>query len=202
MKRIFDFVVASLALIVFMPIIILLSFLVARKLGRPIFFRQIRPGINGKVFELVKFRTMTDACDAEGVILPDELRLTPFGLWLRRTSLDELPTLFNVILGDMSLVGPRPLLVEYLPLYNSEQAKRHLVRPGVTGWAQVNGRNAISWEKKFEYDVWYVNNKSFFIDLKILALTIKKVLIKEGISAVGEATISRFKGSGESNKFN
>jgi lipopolysaccharide/colanic/teichoic acid biosynthesis glycosyltransferase len=158
-------------------------------------FKQVRPGKDGKPFQMVKFRTMRDAVDAEGKPLPDSERLTPFGNWLRSTSLDELPELWNVLIGDMSLVGPRPLLMEYLPLYNAEQYRRHEVRPGVTGWAQVNGRNAISWEEKFKLDVWYVNNQSFLLDIKILWLTVKKVLVRDGISAEGEATMSKFTGT-------
>lgn len=173
----------------------LIALKIRQKLGSPIFFWQVRPGLNGKPFEMIKFRTMTDACGEDGRLLPDSERLTKFGQWLRSTSLDELPELWNVLKGDMSLVGPRPLLMEYLPLYNSEQARRHQVRPGVTGWAQVNGRNAISWEAKFELDVWYVDNRSLWLDIKILWLTIKKVLVRDGISADGEATMRKFTGN-------
>ena len=167
-------------------------------LGSPILFKQTRPGLNGKLFEIVKFRTMRNAVDVNGNLLPDAERITPFGIFLRSTSLDELPGLWNVLKGEMSLVGPRPLLVEYLPLYSIEQARRHNVRPGVTGWAQVNGRNAISWEDKFKLDVWYVDNQSFWLDIKILWLTVRKVLVKDGISANGEVTMSKFMGSNNS----
>ena len=195
MKRISDFTLALLGLITLaLPLLILIA-LIRRKLGSPVFFRQIRPGLHGQPFEMVKFRTMTDACGPEGALLPDAERLTPFGRFLRSTSLDELPELWNVLKGDMSLVGPRPLLMEYLPLYSPEQARRHAVRPGVTGWAQVNGRNAISWEEKFALDTWYVDHQSLLLDMKILWLTIKKVLVREGISAAGEATMGKFTGS-------
>ena len=195
MKRLFDLVVAlSALLILFVPLLALI-WIVRRKLGSPIFFRQTRPGVRGEPFEMVKFRTMTDARGSDGELMPDAVRLTPFGRFLRATSLDELPELWNVIKGDMSLVGPRPLLVEYLPLYSPEQARRHEVRPGITGWAQVNGRNALSWEEKFKLDVWYVDHRSLWLDIKILWLTVKKVLVREGISASGEATMSKFTGS-------
>lgn len=197
MKRFLDFAAALLGLIALALPLLLLIVLIRRKLGRPVFFRQIRPGLHGQPFEMVKFRTMTDARGPEGTLLPDAHRLTNFGRFLRATSLDELPELWNVLMGDMSLVGPRPLLMEYLPLYNVRQAKRHDVRPGLTGWAQINGRNALSWEEKFELDVWYVENRSFWLDLKIIFLTIKKVLVREGISAAGEATMSRFMGTKE-----
>ena len=166
-----------------------------RKLVSPVFFTQMRPGLQGKPFLMVKFRTMTDARGPDGALLPDADRLTPFGRFLRATSLDELPELWNVLKGDMSLVGPRPLLMEYLPLYSPGQARRHEVRPGITGWAQVNGRNAIGWEDKFTLDVWYVDHRSLWLDIKILWLTVKKVLVREGISADGEATMGRFTGS-------
>lgn len=195
MKRIFDFIVSLTALIVFLPIIALVAWKIGRNLGSPVLFHQTRPGLNGKPFEMVKFRSMKDAVDVNGNQLPDDKRMTPFGEKLRSSSLDELPGLWNVLKGDMSLVGPRPLLMKYLPLYNARQATRHNVRPGITGWAQVNGRNAISWEQKFDYDIWYVENQSIWLDFKILILTVKKVFIKEGISAVGEATMSEFKGS-------
>ena len=195
MKRIFDFVVALLGLLVLALPLLILIIMIRRKLGSPVFFRQVRPGLGGAPFEMVKFRTMTDAKGPDGQLLPDADRLTPFGRFLRSTSLDELPELWNVLKGDMSLVGPRPLLMEYLPLYTAEQARRHEARPGVTGWAQINGRNAISWEDKFSLDVWYVDNKSLWLDIKILWLTIKKVLIRDGISASGEATMSKFTGS-------
>lgn len=195
-KRGCDVVLSLLGLLLLSPVLLLLSLLVAGKLGRPILFAQPRPGLHGKPFRMVKFRTMLDACDAAGNPLPDHLRLTRFGKLLRATSLDELPELWNVLRGDMSLVGPRPLLMEYLPLYSPTQARRHEVRPGVTGWAQVNGRNAIGWEEKFALDVWYVDNQSLALDLRILCLTVKKVFVREGISAEGEATMSRFTGSG------
>ncbi|OEG74527.1 sugar transferase [Shewanella colwelliana] len=195
MKRLFDILISILTLSLLFPFIILTAFFVKIKLGSPVLYRQRRPGLGGKSFEMVKFRSMRDACDAEGNILPDNERLTSFGKKLRSSSLDELPGLWNVLKGEMSLVGPRPLLVEYLPLYNDRQARRHDVRPGITGWAQVNGRNALSWEEKFEFDIWYVENQSIMLDVKILLLTIKKVFVKEGISASGEATMPRFKGS-------
>jgi sugar transferase EpsL len=176
------------------PIIIIVALLIKLKLGTPILFKQQRPGLNGKPFYLFKFRTMTDAKNRNGELLSDEIRLTPFGLILRKLSLDEFPQLINVIKGDISLVGPRPLLMEYLPLYTKEQFKRHEVKPGITGWAQVNGRNAISWEEKFELDVWYVNNQSFFLDLKILFLTVYKVFKSEGINQPGNVTMERFTG--------
>ena len=178
-----------------LPVIGVVALLIHRKLGSPVLFRQIRPGKNGKPFQMVKFRTMRDALDAQGNPLPDFERMTTFGQFLRSSSLDELPGLWNVLKGEMSLVGPRPLLMEYLPLYSKEQYRRHDVRPGVTGWAQVNGRNAISWEEKFKLDVWYVDNRSLCLDLKILFLTIKKVLVRDGISGEGEVTMSRFTGS-------
>ncbi|WP_377113374.1 sugar transferase [Pseudoalteromonas sp. M58] len=195
MKRLFDFIVALCALLTLLPVIIVVAALIRFKLGSPILFTQNRPGLNGDIFKMMKFRTMLDAKDKQGNLLPDEQRMTKFGSFLRSTSLDELPGLFNVLKGDMSLVGPRPLLVQYLPLYNKEQARRHNVRPGITGWAQVNGRNAISWEQKFELDVWYVNNQSMWLDLKILLLTVKKVFIRDGINADGHVTIEPFKGS-------
>lgn len=194
-KRFFDIALSLVALIIFLPIIATTAIFVALKFGRPLFFCQIRPGYMGKPFLMYKFRTMLNSKDQSGRDLPDEVRLTKFGRILRSTSLDELPGLFNVLKGDMSLVGPRPLLMEYLPLYTKEQARRHEVRPGITGWAQVNGRNAISWEDKFKLDVWYIDNQSFLLDIKILLLTLKKVFVREGISAEGEATISKFTGS-------
>lgn len=194
LKRLFDLVSASLALLLLFPVLLLVAWLVHRRLGSPVLFRQVRPGLHGKPFEMVKFRTMRDAVDTEGNALPDAERLTPFGRFLRSTSLDELPELWNVIKGDMSLVGPRPLLMEYLPLYSAEQARRHEVRPGITGWAQVNGRNAVSWPEKFALDIWYVDNRSLLLDIRILLLTIKKVFVREGISAEGQATASRFTG--------
>ncbi|ELB7529266.1 TPA: sugar transferase [Vibrio vulnificus] len=195
MKRIFDVLVSFFALLILSPIIGVVAWKIRNNLGSPVLFCQTRPGLNGKPFKMVKFRTMKDAVDAQGNQLPDSERMTPFGDKLRNSSLDELPELWNVLKGEMSLVGPRPLLMQYLPLYNLEQARRHEVRPGVTGWAQINGRNAISWEEKFKLDVWYVDNRSFWLDFKILLLTVKKVLIKEGISAQGEATMPPFKGN-------
>lgn len=195
MKRIFDFLVALCAILTLLPVIILVALLIRLKLGSPILFTQDRPGLNGKIFKMMKFRTMLDAKDKQGNLLPDEQRMTKFGGFLRSTSLDELPGLLNVIKGDMSLVGPRPLLVQYLPLYSPEQARRHNVRPGITGWAQVNGRNAISWEDKFKLDVWYVENQSFLLDIKILFLTVKKVFVREGISGDGHVTMEPFKGN-------
>jgi lipopolysaccharide/colanic/teichoic acid biosynthesis glycosyltransferase len=195
MKRLFDFMVALSALLPLLPIITVVAVIIRFKLGSPILFTQERPGLCGKPFKMMKFRTMLDAVDEDGQLLSDEERLTPFGVLLRSTSLDELPGLLNVLKGDMSLVGPRPLLMQYLPLYSQEQARRHNVRPGITGWAQVNGRNAISWEDKFNYDVWYVDNQSFWLDIKILLLTVKKVFVREGISADGHVTIEPFRGS-------
>jgi lipopolysaccharide/colanic/teichoic acid biosynthesis glycosyltransferase len=195
LKRLFDFTAALCGLLVLALPLLLVMLLVKRKLGSPVFFRQTRPGMHGKPFQMVKFRTMTDERDAQGQLLSDAVRLTPFGQFLRATSLDELPELWNVLKGDMSLVGPRPLLMEYLPLYSPEQARRHEARPGVTGWAQVNGRNAISWEEKFALDVWYVDNQSLWLDIKIIFLTLKKVVVRDGISAEGEATMSKFTGS-------
>ena len=194
-KRLFDLAVVLIALPLWLPLLAVLALLVRVKLGSPVLFAQTRPGLDGKPFKLVKFRTMTDERDASGALLPDSQRLTTFGRWLRSTSLDELPELWNVLKGEMSLVGPRPLLVEYLPLYTLHQRRRHEVLPGITGWAQVNGRNAISWEEKFDYDVWYVDNRSLALDLRILAMTAAKTLRREGISGAGEATMSRFEGS-------
>lgn len=194
MKKLFDFLVSLIALILLSPIIALVAWKIRKNLGSPVLFRQTRPGLHGKPFEMVKFRTMKDATDAKGNSLPDAERMTPFGNKLRSSSLDELPELWNVLKGEMSLVGPRPLLMQYLPLYSPEQARRHEVRPGVTGWAQINGRNAISWEDKFKLDVWYVDNRSFWLDLKILLLTVKKVLIKDGISANDHVTMPEFLG--------
>ena len=194
-KSLIDKICSALALLIFAPIIIILSIIVARKLGKPVLFKQQRPGLHGNIFEMLKFRSMLDANDEQGQPLSDSERLTPFGSKLRNSSLDELPGLWSVLKGDMSLVGPRPLLVEYLPLYSKEQARRHEVKPGITGWAQVNGRNAISWQEKFELDVWYVNNQSFWLDIKILFLTIKKVFKQADISADGEATMTKFTGN-------
>lgn len=194
-KRLFDIFAAFFGLLILSPVIVIVAWKIRKNLGSPVLFKQVRPGKGGKPFEMVKFRTMRDAVDAVGNPLPDSERLTPFGRWLRSTSLDELPELWNVLKGDMSLVGPRPLLIEYLPLYSKDQYRRHEVRPGVTGWAQVNGRNAISWDEKFKLDVWYVDNRSFWLDIKILFLTVKKVLIKDGIIGDGEVTMSKFTGS-------
>ncbi|WP_296443234.1 sugar transferase [Rhodoferax sp. UBA5149] len=194
MKRLFDFLLASLALLLLCIPLLFLTWQIRRKLGSPVFFRQTRPGLNAQPFNMVKFRTMTDACGSDGQLLPDANRLTAFGRFLRASSLDELPELWNVLKGDMSLVGPRPLLMEYLPLYSPAQARRHEVRPGITGWAQVNGRNALSWEDKFKLDVWYVDHHTLWLDIKILWLTVRKVLVREGISAAGEATMSKFTG--------
>jgi len=194
LKRAFDLVVSLLALILLSPLLGLLALLVRLRLGAPVLFRQLRPGLHGQPFTLYKFRTMTDARDAQGALLPDAERLTPLGRFLRSTSLDELPELFNVLKGEMSLVGPRPLLMEYLPRYTPEQLRRHEVRPGITGWAQVNGRNALSWEEKFALDVWYVEHHSFWLDLKILWLTLVKTLRREGIAAEGHATMPKFMG--------
>jgi len=190
-----DVLVAGTAFLLLALPLLLLWVLVRRKLGSPVLFRQVRPGQHGRPFMMVKFRTMTDERGADGELLPDALRLTPFGHFLRASSLDELPELWNVLRGEMSLVGPRPLLMEYLPLYSTEQARRHEVRPGITGWAQINGRNAVSWDERFRLDVWYVDHRSVCLDLKILWLTVRKVLVREGISAKGEATMPRFNGN-------
>ncbi|MDI5993289.1 sugar transferase [Pseudomonas sp. MDMC216] len=195
MKRLLDILACLIAFLLLGPLLLVVACLIRRRLGSPVFFRQVRPGRDGKPFEMVKFRTMLDAFDAAGNPLPDAQRMTPFGRLLRSTSLDELPELWNVLKGDMSLVGPRPLLMEYLPLYSPEQYRRHEMRPGVTGWAQVNGRNALGWEDKFKLDVWYVDNQSFWLDCKILFLTVKKVLVRDGISADGEVTMSKFTGN-------
>ncbi|WP_368657372.1 sugar transferase [Metabacillus halosaccharovorans] len=195
MKRIFDFGVSIIILILLSPIILSVAMLVRMKLGSPIFFKQQRPGLHAKPFYFYKFRTMTDEEDENGLLLPDEYRLTPFGKFLRRTSLDEFPQLINVIKGDISLVGPRPLLMDYLSLYTTEQAKRHQVRPGITGWAQINGRNSISWEEKFKLDVWYVENRTFLLDLKILFFTVYKVIKSQDINQPGNVTVEKFKGS-------
>ncbi|NWE11611.1 sugar transferase [Pseudomonas yamanorum] len=194
-KRGFDLFASLLGLILLSPVIAVIAWNIRKKLGSPVLFRQVRPGRNGKPFEMIKFRTMRDAHNANGEPLPDSQRMTAFGSFLRSSSLDELPELWNVVKGDMSLVGPRPLLMEYLPLYSAEQYRRHEVRPGVSGWAQINGRNAIEWEEKFKLDTWYVDNQSFWLDMKVIFLTIKKVLVRDGISAEGEATASKFTGS-------
>lgn len=197
LKRMLDVSIASTALVILSPVHILVAYKVKKNLGSPVLFRQARSGIRGEPFEIFKFRTMKDNTDAEGNLLPDEDRLTDFGRQLRASSLDELPQLWNVIKGDMSIVGPRPQLMDYLPLYTEEQFRRHLVRPGVTGYAQINGRNGISWEKRFELDTWYVDNQSLWLDIKILVKTVKQVVTRHGISAEGEATMSRFIGNKE-----
>jgi len=194
LKRLFDIAASAFGLLLLAPIIAIVAWQIRRKLGSPVLFRQVRPGLNGKPFEMIKFRTMRDAADLAGNPLPDSERMTPFGSFLRSSSLDELPELWNVLRGEMSLVGPRPLLMEYLPLYSPEQYRRHETRPGVTGWAQINGRNALSWDEKFKLDIWYVENRSFWLDLKIILLTIKKVVVRDGISADGEATMAKFTG--------
>ena len=194
-KKIFDLLLIFLSLPLILPIYLLTMLLVLTQLNFPILFRQPRTGLNGKIFNIYKFRTMTDDCDKDGILLPDALRLTKFGKFLRSTSLDELPSLWNVLKSDMSLVGPRPLLLEYLPLYSTQQARRHEVKPGITGWAQVNGRNAITWGEKFDLDVWYVDNQSIWLDIKILWLTVKKVIMRDGINQVGQSTMESFKGN-------
>lgn len=200
LKRLLDIIIASIALILLSPLYFYVAHKVKKNLGSPVLFRQVRPGLHGKPFEMIKFRTMKDAVDEQGNPLPDSERLTPFGQMLRSTSLDEMPELWNVIKGDMSIVGPRPLLMEYLPLYNKEQAKRHDVRPGMTGHAQVNGRNAISWEEKFKLDTWYVENQSIWLDFKIMLKTVKKVIAKDDINEAGEATMTKFTGSASDNQ--
>lgn len=195
MKRVFDLVLASAALIVCSPVLLVVVLLVATKLGRPVLFKQVRPGLQGRPFQMFKFRTMLNIVDENGDLLPDQMRLTRFGRLLRSTSLDELPGLLNVVRGDMSLVGPRPLLMQYLPLYSEEQARRHLVRPGLTGWAQVNGRNSLNWDSKFKLDTWYVDNRTFALDLRILWMTVRKVLMRDGIAAEGEVTMPPFTGN-------
>ena len=194
MKRLFDVIVAVLALVLLTPVMFALWMLVRSKLGTPAFFSQLRPGRHGRLFTLWKFRTMSDARDVRGFLQPDAVRLTAFGRWLRASSLDELPELWNILRGEMSFVGPRPLLVEYLPLYSPEQARRHEVRPGLTGWAQVNGRNTLSWEEKFRLDVWYVDRRTWWLDLKIIVMTVVKVVGRKDIAAAGEATMRPFTG--------
>lgn len=191
-KRFFDFLAALILSLILLPVLLIVAWKIRRKLGSPVLFQQVRPGRYGQPFKMIKFRTMRNAVDANGDSLPDSERMTPFGSFLRSSSLDELPELWNVLKGEMSLVGPRPLLMEYLPLYSKEQARRHEVRPGVTGWAQINGRNALSWEEKFKLDVWYVDHQSFWLDLKIILVTVKKVFVREGISGGGEVTMSKF----------
>ena len=195
MKQIFDLLLILLSLPLLLPVFVLVALLARIKLGSPIFFTQKRPGLAGEPFKMMKFRTMTDERDEQGELLPDLVRLTKFGKFLRSTSLDELPGLWSVLKGDMSLVGPRPLLVEYLPLYSERQSRRHEIKPGITGWAQVNGRNAISWEEKFELDVWYIDNQSIWLDIKILWMTVKKVIVRDGISQSNHVTMDKFKGS-------
>ena len=195
MKRIFDIFVVLISLLLLIPICLLVILVVKINLSSPIFFKQSRPGLKGKIFSIYKFRTMTNECDSNGVLLSDSKRLTQLGKFLRSSSLDELPSFWSVLKGDMSLVGPRPLLVEYLPLYSERQSRRHEVRPGITGWAQVNGRNAISWDEKFELDVWYVDNQSIWLDVKILWLTVKKVIVRDGITAQGDVNMPIFRGS-------
>ena len=199
-KRVFDILFALAGCILLGPVILLVAALARWLLGAPVIFQQLRPGRNGKPFIMYKFRTMTNRCNADGTLLPDEKRMHPFGARLRKSSLDELPELWNVLRGDMSLVGPRPLLMEYLPLYNARQARRHEVRPGITGWAQVNGRNALSWEEKFEQDVWYVEHRTLLLDLKILCMTVGQVIRPKGVNAEGHVTMPKFHGTGDGNE--
>ena len=194
-KRSFDILISAFGLFLMLPIMMIIAVFVFVNLGRPVFFTQVRPGYRGKLFKIYKFRSMNDLVNKKGMQISDIERFTTFGLLMRSSSIDELPSLWNVFIGDMSLVGPRPLLVEYLPLYNKEQARRHDLRPGITGWAQINGRNALSWREKFELDIWYVDNHTFFLDLKILLMTIKKVLFREGIAEKGQVTMSKFTGN-------
>jgi lipopolysaccharide/colanic/teichoic acid biosynthesis glycosyltransferase len=196
-KRAFDLVLILISIFLLLPLCCGVAWLVRSKLGSPVFFKQMRPGKNAKPFEMIKFRTMTDQRDSNNELLPDAQRLTTFGHFLRSSSLDELPELWNVIMGDMSIVGPRPLLMEYVSLYSPEQARRHELRPGITGWAQVNGRNAISWEEKFHLDVWYVDNRSLWLDIKVILLTVKKIIVRDGISAYGETTMPKCTGSNQ-----
>lgn len=196
LKRLIDVLASAGGLVVLAPVLLVLWLMVRRRMGSPALFRQVRPGLHGRPFEMIKFRTMRDATGPDGQPLPDAERLTDFGRWLRATSLDELPELWNVLRGEMSLVGPRPLLMEYLPLYTPEQARRHEARPGVTGWAQVNGRNALSWDQKFALDVWYVDRHTLWLDVKIIVLTLRRIVQRDGISAPGSATMERFLGSG------
>jgi len=196
-KRLIDIIISFIALFLTSPLLLLIAVIIRVNIGSPILFVQSRPGLHGKTFNIIKFRSMKNACEGNGVFLADADRMTRLGLFLRASSLDELPELWNVLKGDMSLVGPRPLLLEYLPLYSPDQARRHDVRPGITGWAQVNGRNAISWQEKFKYDVWYVENQSIWLDIKIIWITMKKVFTSEGISAHGEATMPKFTGNKE-----
>lgn len=200
MKRILDLSVAVSLLLLLWPIMLVVAVLVRWRMGSPVIFGQERPGLYGRPFKIYKFRTMMHSCDSKGGVLPDAVRLTPLGRFLRRLSLDELPQLLNVLKGELSLVGPRPLLMEYLPLYNDEQSRRHMVKPGITGWAQVNGRNAISWEDKFKFDIWYVDHQSFALDMKILWMTVMKVIRSEGISQAGNVTMEKFQGSPKPDK--
>jgi len=195
MKRAFDIVVSAILIIFFLPLLGIVALLIRSGFGKPVFFKQKRPGLHARPFIIYKFQTMTDTTDVKGNLLPDEVRLTRLGRFIRKYSLDELPQLFNVLKGDLSLVGPRPLLMEYLPLYNEYQARRHEVKPGITGWAQVNGRNAITWDERFKLDVWYVDHASFWIDVKILLLTLLKVFKSEGISQKGHVTMNKFTGN-------
>ncbi|OIN84741.1 sugar transferase [Francisella sp. TX07-6608] len=197
LKRVFDFILSLIALVILSPVMLILAILIRFKLGSPVLFKQLRPGKDEKIFNLYKFRTMTDARDKDGNLLPDSERLTKFGKFIRSTSLDELPSLMNILKGDMSIVGPRPLLVEYLPLYNEEQKKRHLVRPGLTGWAQINGRNATTWQVRFENDTYYISNISLMLDIKIIMRTFIKVFKRSGISAEGQTTMEKFRGNNE-----
>jgi len=196
-RRLLDILGASFGLVILSPVLVVVGLLIRRQMGAPVLFRQMRPGLHGRPFEVVKFRTMRDATDAPGNALPDSARLTGLGRFLRASSLDELPELWNVLMGEMSLVGPRPLLMEYLPLYSATQSRRHEVRPGITGWAQVNGRNTLSWDEKFALDIWYIDNRTLWLDLRIIWLTIRKVVARDGISAAGEATMPRFTGKVE-----
>lgn len=195
MKRVFDFVVSVVALVFLLPVMLAIAVAILLTMGRPVLFRQIRPGLNARAFQMLKFRTMTSDTDADGTPLADGARITAFGHFLRQTSMDELPELWNVAKGDMSLVGPRPLLMEYVPLYSPRQHRRHETRPGITGWAQVNGRNMLSWDEKFEMDIWYVENRSMLMDLRIMIITIFKVLKRDDISAAGDATMPKFTGN-------
>jgi len=195
MKRLFDLILSFIGLLFLLPVMVLFALLVRLKIGSPIFFKQARPGLNGEIFNMYKLRTMTDESGQNRVLLSDKDRLTKFGEFLRSTSLDELPGLWSVLKGDMSLVGPRPLLIEYLPLYSEKQSRRHEVKPGITGWAQVNGRNAISWDEKFDLDIWYVDNQSIWLDIKVLWMTVKKVIMRDGISQNNHVTMDKFKGS-------
>ena len=196
-KRLLDIIASVLGLLLLAPVFIVIAFQIRRKLGSPVFFRQLLPGKEGKPFDMIKFRTMLDARDKDGKLLPDSVRMTSFGAFLRRTSIDELPELWYVLKGDMSLVGPRPLRMEYLPLYNEQQARRHDVKPGITGWAQINGRNSIAWEDKFDLDIWYVDNRSFLLDMRIIFRTIEKVLVREGIDSQKDVPMPRFTGTND-----